>query len=121
MNSIRQNSVAKYYQNKAEIDRLKAEYDEAIKPFETENQKLYNEVLADLTPDRYAVGPFKITVSPNRRFDATKAKTELTESQFRKVSKRVADKKLIEAHYPEKVESCYKEFAPKVKVEMPDA
>lgn len=103
-----QKKIAKIYQNR-----------ETIKALEKETKELIAE-LGDLAVDNYAVGPFKVAVTPNRRFSAKKAEAMLTKSQFQRASKRVADSALVKALYPDLYPEMQDEYAPKVAVTIPN-
>lgn len=103
------NKISKIYQNRAAIKALQKETEELLKE------------LGDLTAgEDHAVGPFKVAVTPNRRFNAKKAEQILTKSQFQRASKRVADSGLVKALYPDLYTDMQDEYAPKVTVTIPD-
>lgn len=103
-----QKTIAKIYQNRA-----------TIKALEKENKELIAG-LGDLAVDDYAVGPFKVAVTPNRRFSPKKAEAILTKSQFQRASKRVADSALAKALYPDLYNEMQDEYAPKVTISIPN-
>jgi hypothetical protein len=86
---------------------------------EKEEKELVAEFSA-LEQDAYAVGPFKVEVTPNNRFDPALAEKLLeTEAQRRKVTKRVVDSTLFKVHYPDLYPLAQKSYANKVTVTVP--
>lgn len=103
------NIISKIYQNRA-----------AIKALQEETADLVKELGTLTAGEDHAVGPFKVAVTPNRRFNPKRAEDILTKSQFQRASKRVADSALVKAHYPELYSEMQDEYAPKVTVTIPN-
>lgn len=103
---MREVDVARIYEIRAAIKSLQAEEADLLAEFKT------------LDYDDYAAGPFKVSIKPNRRFDAGLAESLLTDAQKRKVTKRVVDGALLKAHYPDLYPAAQKEFAPKVNIDL---
>lgn len=94
----------------------------ARKALEQEEKEILS-ALQNLPVDDYAVGPFRVRVAPNRRFDAVLAdeivRESLTQYQRQQVTKPVVDSALLKARHPDLYIRAQKEYAPKVVVEIP--
>lgn len=77
--------------------------------------------LGDLVADDYAVGDFRVKVTPTKRFDAATAKRNLTDTEFNKILKKVPDSALAKAVLDEKYELCQKTYGMTVSIDRPDA
>lgn len=103
------NKVAHLYELRAQIKAL-----------ETEEKALANEIKANAALDTYPVGPFKVDITPNRRFDAKIAESVLSESEFRKASKRTVDAALLKALFPEKYSLAQRDYGTRISVTIPE-
>lgn len=91
-----------------------------IKELEAEAKDLTDSIKNGLDADTYAVGPFKVDLVPNRRFDPKMAEKMLTEGQLRKVTKRVVDSALLKAHYPDLFPQAQRDYGVRVLVNIPE-
>ena len=90
-----------------------------IKELEEQEQTLRDE-LGDLEYGQESVGPFVVKVSPNRRFDAAKAKKVLTEKEYESILVQRPDSKIAKARFPEKFEHMQREHAPRLSISIPE-
>lgn len=74
------------------------------------------ELREEVGPGDYETEDLKAVVSPNRRFNAKKAEAILTPGQFIRASVRVADRKKIEALYPDKLEDMMDDNAYRITI-----
>lgn len=90
-----------------------------IKELEEQEQTLRDE-LGDLEYGQESVGPFVVKVSPNRRFDAARAKKVLTEKEYETILVQRPDSKIAKARFPEKFEQMQREHAPRLSITIPE-
>ncbi len=91
-----------------------------IKTLEAEEKALTDSIKEHAAQDTYAVGPFKVVVAPNHRFDPKLAESLLTEGQMRKVTKRVVDSTLLKGHYPDLFTQSQRSYGSKLTVTIPE-